>query len=536
MAELICSCGQKNPEGTALCGACGKPLEEHSEKETILNMRYEGAARRSQTYSKSIIDQIWNFFSSVKVGIWIIVLLLVASSLGTILPQEMYIPPTVLAAEYYADQYGLLGQLYFELGFHHLYQSWWYLLLMAALTVSLIIASVDRFFPLYRSLKNQRVKKHENFMKKQRMVSETESMNTGIRDALVEKLKNKKYNVRTDGNAIFAEKGRFARWGPYVNHIGLIIFLIGGMLRFFPGMFIDDQLWIGEGDIEVIPGTNGEYYLENHEFLVELYDEEDEVFGQAIQNQGGPVVKTYQTTVTLYQQKTDGPVGAPRELQEIDSHKIIVNDPIKFDRFALYQVDYKLFELSKMMFTLENEETGEVIDEFTVDLLNPDDLYELEGNYMITLQDYFPDFYLNNNGMPSTQSRIPENPAFIFVVNSPNQNENEVSFLTIGQNFDPNDSNTYTIRLSNIETKHISALTIRKDHTLPFLIAGGFIFMVGLVQGSYWTHRRIWLKQEGDKVILAAHTNKNWFSFQREMTELTDELGLKQPVDRKEDT
>ena len=25
--------------------------------------------------------------------------------------------------------------------------------------------------------------------------------------------------------AIFAEKGRFSRWGPYVNHIGLNYFL-----------------------------------------------------------------------------------------------------------------------------------------------------------------------------------------------------------------------------------------------------------------------------------------------------------------------
>ncbi len=350
---------------------------------------------------------------------------------------------------------------------------------------------------------------------------------------VIKKLKSKKYKVRTDGEAILAEKGRFARWGPYVNHIGLIIFLIGGMLRFFPGMFVDEHLWVGEGDIEVIPGTNGEYYLENHQFIIELYDEEDEVFGEAIRNQGGPVVKTYQTDVTLYQRETDGPVGAERELEELDSYEIIVNDPFKFDGFALYQVDYRLYELSKMMFMLENEETGEVFGEFTVDLLNPDERYEL-GDYVITLQDYFPDFYLNNEGMPSTQSRIPENPAFIFAVDSPHQVENEVSFLTIGQNFDPNETNTYTIRLSNIETKHISALIVRKDHTLPFLVAGGFIFMVGLVQGSYWTHRRIWLKQEGEQIILAAHTNKNWFSFKREITELTDEAGLNQPEDRRE--
>ena len=38
-----------------------------------------------------------------------------------------------------------------------------------------------------------------------------------------EKLKELKYNVKREGNAILAERGRFSRWGPYVNHLGLII-------------------------------------------------------------------------------------------------------------------------------------------------------------------------------------------------------------------------------------------------------------------------------------------------------------------------
>ena len=41
-----------------------------------------------------------------------------------------------------------------------------------------------------------------------------------------EKLKAMRYKVKREGNAILAEKGRFSRWGPYVNHLGLIIFLI----------------------------------------------------------------------------------------------------------------------------------------------------------------------------------------------------------------------------------------------------------------------------------------------------------------------
>ena len=40
-----------------------------------------------------------------------------------------------------------------------------------------------------------------------------------------EHLQAKRYHVREENGDLLAEKGRFSRWGPYVNHIGLIIFL-----------------------------------------------------------------------------------------------------------------------------------------------------------------------------------------------------------------------------------------------------------------------------------------------------------------------
>lgn len=157
MKQIRCECGHQNKEGTVLCEACGKPLNEESSKQ-LVDMRYEGSARRSQTYNKTIIDKVWNFFSSVKVGVWIIILTLAASALGTIYPQEMYIPPGTTAVQYYEQEYGWTGKLYYELGFHNLYGSWWYMLLIASLGISLVIASLDRVVPLYKSLKYQRVK------------------------------------------------------------------------------------------------------------------------------------------------------------------------------------------------------------------------------------------------------------------------------------------------------------------------------------------------------------------------------------------
>ena len=165
---IECECGHKNPIGTELCESCGKPFHEETEQK-LLEMRYEGVARRSKTYQKTIIDKIWNFFSSVKVGIWIIVLTLIASAIGTILPQEMYIPPNVDPAQYYKEQYGVVGFIFYTLGFHNLYGSWWYMLLLASMGLSLIIASLDRVVPLYRALKKQSVTRHTSFLKRQRI-------------------------------------------------------------------------------------------------------------------------------------------------------------------------------------------------------------------------------------------------------------------------------------------------------------------------------------------------------------------------------
>src|SRR4051812_26170011 len=89
-----CECGHNNPIGTVLCEHCGRPLDEIVDSKVKLEneMRYEGKARRSLTYQSSIIDQVWNFFSSVKIAIVLIIITLIMSSVGTIFPQEQFIP------------------------------------------------------------------------------------------------------------------------------------------------------------------------------------------------------------------------------------------------------------------------------------------------------------------------------------------------------------------------------------------------------------------------------------------------------------
>ncbi|AND42981.1 cytochrome c biogenesis protein ResB (plasmid) [Cytobacillus firmus] len=539
MEHVKCVCGHSIPYGTLLCESCGRNIgnSKNEVSEKLLDMRYDGSARRSQTYKKSLIDKIWNFFSSVKVGVWIIVLLLIASAIGTIFPQEIYIPQTVVPKDFYKDEYGFLGQLYYELGFHNLYGSWWYFLLIAALGISLVIASLDRFIPLYRALNKQGITRHKSFLSRQRLFSETkveEKLDEQL-DLIISNLERKRYQVREENGHFLAEKSRFSRWGPYVNHVGLIIFLIGGMLRFVPGMYVDEMLWIRDGETSVIPGTDGKYYLTSDKFIMDTYqkDQEDEVFANTLSRVGdGNVVKNFQTNVILYERKGEIVHGAEPELEKIKDEQIRVNYPLKHDSYALYQTSYKLNELNKFNFNLVDKETEESFGKIKVDLLEPKKEYDLGNGYKVEIVTYLPNFYFNSEGVPDTKNRVPDNPAFVFNMISPEKPEGERSFVAIKQTFDPDEDNQFKMKFEGVETKNLSALTVRKDNTLWFLGVGGAIFMIGVIQGMYWNHRRIWIRRDGDNVLIAGHTNKNWYGIQNEVNRILKETSIQELTDQ----
>ncbi|MED0949264.1 cytochrome c biogenesis protein ResB [Bacillus mobilis] len=533
LKEIKCECGHVNPIGTVFCEACGKPFESN-ENIKLLDMRYEGSARRSLTQTKTIVDKIWSFFSSVKVGVWLIVITLAASTIGTIFPQEMYITPGVAPAEYYKKEYGFLGQLYYQLGFNNLYGSWWYMILIASIGISLVICSLDRVIPLYKALKKQGVKRHPSFLKRQRLYG-TGTPQDGDLEKIQMNLKKTNYNVKVEDGNILAEKGRFSRWGPYVNHIGLIIFLFGAMLRFLPSMYVDEALWLRDGETKEIPGTDGQYYLKNEKFIKEVYDKskDKEVFDEAIDRVGDKMIaKNFQTNAVLYKVVGENIAGQKPKLEKVKEAEIRVNEPMKFDQFAVYQVDYKESEFKSMSFNLQNKENNQKWGPIKVDLTNPTEKYDLGNGYSLELLSYFPDFYFDESGRPNTKTKLPNNPAFVFKMFTPETPDGEVSFVGIQQNIEPDGNNKYKMSFAGVEMQNATALTVRKDLTLWILGIGGFIFMVGVIQGMYWNHRRIWIQRVNDEWWIAGHTNKNWFGLKKDIERVLEGTTIPQPSDK----
>lgn len=546
MDKLKCECGHVNPEGTVLCESCGKPVEENqhidgNNKSKLLNMRYEGSARRSQTYNRSIVDKIWNFFSSVKVGVMLIVIALIASGLGTIFPQEMYIPQEAEnrdPAVFYEDWYGLPGKIYYQLGFHDLYSSWWYMILIALIGVSLVICSIDRFVPLRRALKMQKPKRHNTFLQRQRLYSVTPEVTEAEKEKLVANLKKRRYKITDEDGNILAEKNRFSRWGPYVNHIGLIIILLAALLRTTPLLFLDDNVWVREGETKVIPSTDGEYYIENKKFHLETYDPddpEDAKFKESMESRGEMIHKNYQTDAVIYEAKGKQVAGQEPDLQEIKSGSIQMNKPLKFEGYTLYQSQYQESDFKEMTFSVykTDDEDQKSLGKVTIDLTSPEDAYELDNGMILEINQYYPDYELNE-GEPRSVSKYPRNPAFVFNIFPPDSDEGEISFVGIGKNIDATGENEYKLGIEGFEMQYASGLTVRRDYTLPMFGVGAAIFMIGVIQGMYWQHRRIWINPYGKGIMLAAHTNKNWFGIKKDIEKAISDTNIQMVIDQQE--
>lgn len=538
MANIICECGHSNPTGTHLCEKCGRPLTEEEKTKKVVDMRYEGRAIRSKTHKKTVVDRVWNFFSSVKVGVALIVITLVIAALGTFLPQIMYvsIPPGETAIDVYEEEYGFFGKLYYMVGLSNVYESWWFQVVVGMLAVSIIIASLDRGIPLYKSLKNQRVRRHESFMKRQRIFGQQEMTSEEAATSLdlaEEKMKGLKYKVRREDNVLLAERGRFARWGPYINHVGLIIFIFGVMLRLMPGFYLDKSLWVREGETAAIPGIEG-YYIHNNKFIFETYGDSDQKVeeSQKAADAINSRAKNYQTDVTLFKEE-DALAGNTDNLEKIMDYSIQVNKPLKYDGFALYQMDFRLDELKTMNFNLTNKESGESLGEISIDLENPEKEYVINETTTVKLMKYYADFTEFVDGEPQSASAIPNNPAFIFNMITPEVPTGETSFVAIQQTLEPLGENKYKMQFASVDTRNASNFTVRQDKTLPILLVGGIIFMFGVSIGSYGSHRRLWLQYTEDgRLLLASHTNKNWFGIKKDLDRVVSYAKLPDYLDQ----
>ncbi|MBD2869615.1 cytochrome c biogenesis protein ResB [Paenibacillus arenilitoris] len=532
-----CECGHQNAVGTVLCESCGKPLDKNDQSDMPLEMRYDGVARRSQKTNPNVIDRVWNFFSSVKIAIYLIVLTFLTAMLGTIYPQENTFVNNFDPSVYYEETYGLPGKIYYLLGLTHTYESWWFIGLLVMIGTSLVICSLDRVLPLYRALNKQQIRKHHQFILRQKTVFKRriEGEETKWADGFAAQLKRQGYRIHRDGTALLAEKNRFSRWGPYINHIGLILFLLAVLARSIPSWQLDTYITVPDGDTVQIADTN--YYVKNEKFTVEYYKDEelpDKLKGTAR-------AKLFETKAVLYEcvSSCGDPLKEP-ELKEVKRHDIVVNEPLKYKGLKLYQFDFDTTpRLNEVRPVLVDKQTGDTYGPFDLPMKDSAPQHKL-GPFTLDLYANYMEFSIDENGEPVTLSRDPVAPAFIFTVKGPGldpagepylyfpMQKDKVKFSQDAINAAIADK--IEIRVDGMENVDFSEastyLNVRMDRALPYVWIGAAFSMLGLLMGSYWQHRRIWLRIDQGELALGAHTNKNWYGMRSDVAKALGKTGI----------
>ncbi|TCP59514.1 cytochrome c biogenesis protein [Tumebacillus sp. BK434] len=464
------------------------------------------AETQKQKKQKSIFDHVWDFFASVKVAIVIIIALALTAILGTIYPQENAIP-SPNPQFYYFDTYGKTGDLYYRLGLSDMYNSWWFLTLVLMLAISLIICSIERIVPLYKSLKNQPVARKVIAIRSDRLYASKAVAAEADLDLLAEQLKKKRYKLRREEGALLAEKGRLPRFGAYIIHIGLLIIIAGVFVRLIPGAYYSDMVWLKAGERKYVDEVG--FGLQNNGFELEFYDKAQ------------TRVKKYETDVAVY-------VGDEVKAKE----HLIVNEPLKFNHTLIFQNSYDpnpMFKRGKVELT--DKKTGKSYGTFEIDFNDPHQTYQA-GEYTLTMINYYPDIKVDpDKGGVFTNSRDPYNPGLQLSISKPGMAPQTQWMMPLAPFVEEMLGQDYQFKLQLVEVElfNMTGLRLQKDLGIPVVYAGCAVVLWGLVLCFYFQHRRIWARLEDGVLHIGANTSKNWIGMGKEFNKATAPLGI-EPV------
>ncbi len=457
----------------------------------------------TQALSEKKHNALWNFFSSVRLTIVLLILLAVASVVGTLIPQAQDAAPLAQSLS------PRTLRLFEVLNLFDIYHALWFRLLIGLLTLNLVICSINRFPSAWKRFKSQpgpeRSRIFENLPEDQ-----TLSVSLPAPDASgrVEKILKRRFkHIRSrqkDGKAHFvAEKGRFAHFGVYVVHLSILIILIGSLVGSFAGM--EGYVNIAEGD-EVRSIT-----LRNNMSPYEL----------------GFAVRCDKFLVEFHEN------GAPKEFRSdlrffVDNQEVMkasarVNHPVRFRGLTFYQSSYGTVPGGRLKIRVQGP-------------ANTPAVFEVQPHKEVPLP--------GNEGSFRVEDvrKIGTMPAALIVI-TPKQGD-EVRFW-IFQDFEEIKKRfpqemldspkfnaalfaPYTFVLDGQENRYYTGLQVSRDPGVPIVWLGCFMMVGGFFLTFFHSHRRIWVRVlPGDHqtaIQVAGSASKNPVGLAREVEKVLEDL------------
>ena len=192
------------------------------------------------------IQKSFNIFTNLKFAILILILLAIASSLGSFIEQDE-------SKNFYVENYPLTKPIYgfinstfiLQLGMDHVYRTWWFLSLLVILGVCLISCTITRQFPILLTSKAYFFKtKKTSFLTLPLFVKLKDLYY--LKESILVKIQEMNFYVYQTNNIIYGYKGLIGRISPILVHLSLLIILFGSCFGAFNNFKAQEMLPKGE--------------------------------------------------------------------------------------------------------------------------------------------------------------------------------------------------------------------------------------------------------------------------------------------------
>jgi len=454
----------------------------------------------TEEQSHIAIEQVWRFFCSLRLTLANLLAFFLAMIAGTFVnPQNDSL--TNIEKAFAGRIWTLRAYRWFEL--YDLFHSWWFTLILTSLALNLIACSLERLPRIWYLVRfPERRLDHVTGLRFK--VPAAGSAMTA--DGVAALLQRDGYKVQSSEGYVFAERGRYARFGVWIVHISLLLILGGGVfgrLTAFEGTANVSQ----NGGITTsfvqrnADGTQFRHRLVDQDgkhFIVQCTDFRLKEF-----EPGRP--KAFESDLVAYEDIGNNEMG-----KELTRATITVNHPMHWGGLTFYQASYSQMDQgSRAKISIFDKLTGK---SHEVMVASGETVTAAEG-LAYEFIGYDPDF----GGMgPAVQ-----------VLRT--QDKDQSSFWVFSKNkeFDRrNREDRFGLSFDRLAPLYATGLQIARDPSVPMVYTGGFLLFFGIGIAFYTSHKRVWAQVRDGKLALGGASHRNAEGFSAEFDKLVQELNL----------
>nr|QIE12465.1 cytochrome c biogenesis protein [Ectocarpus siliculosus] len=411
-----------------------------------------------------MIKRFFKYLANLKLAIIILLIISLVISIGTIIEQNKEI--LFYQKNYSALIFNLpLWKVILFLGLNNIYSTWWFLLLLGILGLSLACCTMIQQLPTLKFSRRYYFYKQVNQYKKlQIKINAIKVFPSHLSHTLLDK----EYSLFQQSNSFYAYKGLISRIGPIVVHLSIICVLLGSTLGALKGF----------NSQELIPKTEL-FHIQNvikNGFFSSIPQKTFRVNDfWSIYTPSG-LIKQFYTDISILN-------GGGKEIQR---KTISVNNPLLLKDLIIYQTDWGILGL-RLKYT--NDSISKLILQLPISKINT-------SNQKIWISS------LPSVGKNSTSFivLIKDNRGQVSLYN------NEGKFIK-STNIGDMIYNTDLMGLNLIDIISSTGIQIKCDPGIQ-LIYFGFFFLIFSSLISYISFSEFWLLYFPFKVISGGRTNR----------------------------